>query len=96
MKTDKWDNKKQTDNIKYICEQSGIDYEKNIDVLKHISYKEFVSKIQYLKCFDQNIVDSNGFLHKIFDISSDVLLSNYNITLQELVENYFVIPSKTL
>ncbi len=96
VKIDKWDNKKQTDNIKYICDINNIDYDKNVSTLKHVTYKEFVSKIEYLKACDQVLVDDNGILHNIFNVSSDVLASKYNITMEKLIEDYFVIPTKTL
>ena len=96
VKIDKWDNKKKTDNIKYICDINNIDYDKNVSTLKHVTYKEFVSKIEYLKACDQVLVDDNGILHNIFNVSSDVLASKYNITMEKLIEDYFVIPTKTL
>ena len=96
VKIDKWDNKKKTDNIKYICDINNIDYDKNVSTLKHATYKEFVSKIEYLKACDQELMNDNGILHNIFNISSDVLASKYNITMEKLIEDYFVIPAKTL
>ncbi len=96
VKIDKWDNKKKTDNIKYICDINNIDYDKNVSTLKHVTYKEFVSKIEYLKACDQALVDDNAILHNIFNVSSDVLASKYNITMEKLIEDYFVIPAKTL
>ena len=52
--------------------------------------------IEYLKACDQELMNDNGILHNIFNISSDVLASKYNITMEKLIEDYFVIPAKTL
>ena len=75
--------------IKMFCSQIGIDFEKNINTLTHISFNELMVKIKYL--YDFKIpVTKNGELHEIFKISSRNMKEKYGISLKEMMDLYLV------
>ena len=83
-----WDLKANKESVKELCEQYNIDYQKNIKLLKRVSYNELYSKLMYLVDNNIDYIDDKGILHTIFYMSSSVLEEEYGISLQELVSKY--------
>ena len=65
-----------------------IDYALNEEVLRHISYLEFQSKMTYLLDHKIYPLDKEGKLIKMFTMASKDLEREYHITLEELITNY--------
>lgn len=88
-----WNIRTSVQETKDICLQYGIDYKFNINVLKHISNIELVSKINFLLDNGESIVDGKR-LHGIFSMSSMVMHNIYRLTLEELINKYYIRDSK--
>ena len=82
--------KQNNDAIENICTQYNINIEKNKTVLKHISIQELQSKIEFLSTFNIPIVDENGLLIDIFSMSSHDMKEKYGISLEELINEYYI------
>lgn len=81
--------KSNKNKIEETCALNNINISKNKDILTKISYQELLSKINYLK--DNNIeVTINEKLHEIFSMSSPNMKVIYGITLEELIEKYYI------
>ena len=84
-----WSVKKNENEIIDACNNNSIDYDKNIDVLQHISIQELISKIEFLKINNLPIVDNNGLLVEIFSLSSVSMKEKYGVTLEDLIREYY-------
>ena len=83
-----WPTKENRKAIEKICNQYGIDTKLNDKIIKRISYIEFVSKIEYLK--DNDIpLTINGVLNPIFSMSSQDILLDFKVTLEDILNNYY-------
>ena len=82
------------DEIISICREYNIDITKNKNAIKHISVQELESKIEFLKDNNIPIVDSNGVLIDIFTMSSTDMKEKYNVTLEELINEYYINKQK--
>lgn len=83
-----WPTKENRKAIEKICNQYGIDTKLNDKIIKRISYIEFISKIEYLK--DNNIPFTiNGVLNPIFSMSSQDILLDFKVTLEDILNNYY-------
>lgn len=90
-----WDirNNKQ-DNIK-VCLEYGIDYKRFGKTLSHISNIELVAKINYLLSIGENIVYTHNYgAHEIFTMSSIDMKNKYGYTLEELINEYYIVDKK--
>ena len=85
-----WSVRKNKEEVNYICNQYNIDTDMNKEVLAHISIQELSSKISYLEQKGINIVDEKGNLHEIFSMSNINMQSKYDISLEELIDKYYV------
>ena len=65
-----------------------IDYALNEEVLRHISYLEFQSKMTYLLDHKIYPLDKEVKLIKMSTMASKDLEREYHITLEELITNY--------
>lgn len=77
------------DKIEELCITNNINIEKNNNVLSKISYQELLSKINYLKENNMEIT-INESLHEIFSMSSPNMKVIYKITLEELIEKFYI------
>ena len=85
-----WSVRKNKEEVNYICNQYNIDTDMNKEVLAHIPIQELSSKISYLEQKGINIVDEKGNLHEIFSMSNINMQSKYDISLEELIDKYYV------
>ena len=70
-----------------LCEQYGIDYIANKSIIDSISYRELISKINYLK--SSNIpLTIDGILHPIFTMGNINMEVRYGINLETLLTQY--------
>ena len=76
-------------NIINVCVDNNIDISVNKDVIEHISFKELVAKIAYLSSNNIVIVNNKGLMHPIFSMSNINIQANYDISLEEIIDNYF-------
>jgi len=68
---------------------NNINIQKNKTILTKISYQELLSKINYLK--EHNLeITINDNLHEIFTMSSPNMKVIYGVTLEELIEKYYI------
>jgi len=81
---------KNRDLISNVCKENNINTKLNKSIINRISYQEFISKVEYLKENNISLVDENGKLHEIFSMSSPNMKEKYNITLEELIDNYYI------
>ena len=86
--------KKNKEDIKIFCLENNIDLDKNRITLNHISIQELIAKTRYLKEQNIDIVDANGLLHEIYSMSSVNMQVKYNISLEELIDNYYLTYSR--
>ena len=84
-----WNVYSNKDKIKEICDNYDIDMEINKVLLEHISYQELQAKINYLLSINENIA-KNAKLHEIFSMSSLNMKVEYGITLEELINEYYI------
>ena len=85
-----WDIKKNKEEISNICKQYNIDTNINKTILNHISTSELTSKILFLMSNNIDITSNKGKLHEIFSMSSSNIFNKYNITLEQLIEEYYI------
>ncbi len=90
-----WDIKKNNEEIYNLCEQYNIDIERNKTILKHISIQELKSKIEFLKVNNLEIVGENGALIDIFSMSSPDMKEKYGISIEEIIDEYYVKNKET-
>ena len=88
-----WNVKKNEEEIEVLCLQYNIDINLNKNVLKHISYQELYSKIKYLESIGIDIT-INGILHEIFSMSSLNMRAKYGISLEEVIEAFYISRKK--
>ena len=88
-----WTIRNNTEEIKNICFQYGIDYELNKKTIKRIPSMILISKINYLQLNFQSPV-VNGILHEIFTMSNEDLKMKYGISVEELVNKYYNLDYK--
>ncbi|MBE6140381.1 MAG: hypothetical protein E7172_02470 [Firmicutes bacterium] len=84
-----WLSKSHLNRIKSICQEYNINYKLNKIILKNISYQELLAKIFYLNNINHPLVNEFGYLHEIFRISNINLQLKYQISLEEIINNYF-------
>ena len=82
--------RKNKQDIINICMNNDIDYDKNKNLLKHISKQELQSKINFLISCNIRLVDNNGGLIDIFDMSSVDIKKKYGVSLEELISEYYI------
>ena len=81
--------KSNKDKIEELCKMNNINIQKNKTILTKISYQELLSKINYLK--EHNLeITINDNLHEIFTMSSPNMKVIYGVTLEELIEKYYI------
>ena len=86
--------KKNKEDVKIFCLENNIDLEKNKITLKHISIQELIAKTRYLEEQNIDIVDANGLLHEIYGMSNVNMQVKYNISLEELIDKYYLTYSR--
>ena len=85
-----WSIKKNREEIDNICNQYNINTNQNKSVINHISIQELQSKIEFLNAHNIPIVDGNGLLIDIFSMSSPNMKEKYGISLEELMNEYYI------
>ena len=90
-----WNVKKSIGDNKAVCLGNGIDIEKNLNFLKHTSTQELQSKIEFLKAHNIPTVDENGLLIDIFSMSSANMKEKYGISLEEVINEYYIKNKKS-
>ena len=71
-----------------IAIENDIDTSLNQVILKRISFIELASKIAYLKA--NNLpVTINGLLNPLFSMSSKDIMVNYQVSLEDIINNYY-------
>ena len=85
-----WNTRKNYHEVLDICGENGINYQKNKIILNHISTQELQSKIEFLKVNNMPIIDLNGFLVDIFHMSNQDMKEKYGISLEELINEYYI------
>ena len=68
-----WNVKANREKVFELSNISGINIEKNKNILSKISYQELKSKILFLKENDISLVDKNGKFHEIFYLKDNAL-----------------------
>ena len=68
----------------------NIDYNKNKQLIDKIPSTLLEAKILYLIDNQISIIDENGILHEIFTLSNEKMLEKYNITIEDLLNNYYI------
>ena len=86
--------RKNKKDVKIFCLENNIDLEKNKITLNHISIQELVAKTRYLKEQNIDIVEANGLLHEIYSMSNVNMQVKYNISLEELIDRYYLTYSR--
>ena len=76
--------------VENICISNNIDIKTNKIIIKHISIQELKSKIAYLNSLNIKVVDNEGKLHEIFNMSNADMKEKYGISLTELINNYYI------
>ncbi len=82
--------RKNQEEIVNTCLTYNIDYNKNRSILKRISKQELISKIEFLKASNISFVDKNGVLINIFSMSSVDFKEKYNVTIEEIINEYYI------
>ncbi|MDD5979631.1 MAG: helicase associated domain-containing protein [bacterium] len=82
--------RKNRDLITNICNENNVDTKLNKNTINRIPYREFMSKIEFLKEKNISLLDKTGKLHEIFSMSNTNMKQKYNITLEELIDNYYI------
>jgi len=91
-----WNTKENETQINAICNQFGIDTNKNKRIIDHMSLQEFQSKISYLNSNNILLYNSEGKLHEIFSMSSPNMKIKYGLTLEELINQYYYKEKETM
>ncbi len=86
--------RKNKEDVKIFCLENYIDLEKNKITLNHISIQELIAKTRYLEEQNIDIVDANGLLHEIYGMSNVNMQVKYNISLEELIDKYYLTYSR--
>ncbi len=82
--------RKNRDLITNICNENNVDTKLNKNTINRIPYREFMSKIEFLKEKNISLLDKTGKLYEIFSMSNTNMKQKYNITLEELIDNYYI------
>ena len=82
--------RKNQEEIVNTCLTYNIDYNKNKSILKRISNQELISKIEFLKANNIPFVDNNGVLINIFSMSSVDFKEKYHVTIEEIIDEYYI------
>jgi len=77
-----------------LCEENSINVELNQKTIEHIPYEEFVAKINYLNENRVDLIGNNGELHEIFNMCNINMEIKYGISLENLIENYYVLDER--
>ena len=85
-----WDIKKNKKDISDICVVYSINYMLNKSILEHISIQELQSKIEFLRAYNIPYLDKFGKLIDIFSMSSKDMQDKYNISLEEIINKYYI------
>lgn len=80
--------KNKNDNIA-LCQEYGIDYRANKNVIDSIAHRELISKINYLTSSGIPLT-SEGILHPIFAMGNVNMQVRYGINLETLITEYSV------
>ena len=86
--------RKNKEDVKIFCLENYIDLEINKITLNHISIQELITKTRYLKEQNIDIVDANGLLHEIYSMSNVNMQVKYDISLEELIDRYYLTYSR--
>jgi len=76
--------------IENLCIENNIDMNINKKIISHISIQELKSKIEFLKENGISLLDEKGKLHEIFAMSSTNMQVKYGVSLEELINKYYV------
>lgn len=82
-----WDINKNYADIKNLLKQININPRKYATKVKHLSYLEFEAKVNFLLSNGLSIVDDKE-VHEIFNMADANLISKYNISRDDLINNY--------
>ena len=85
-----WNVKSNKEEVENICISNNIDIKINKVIIKHISVQELKSKIAYLSSLNIPVVDNEGNLHEIFNMSSPDMKKKYGLSLAELITEYYI------
>ena len=85
-----WSVRLNREEVENICISNNIDIKTNKIIIKHISIQELKSKIAYLNSLNIKVVDNEGKLHEIFNMSNADMKEKYGISLTELINNYYI------
>ena len=85
-----WNIRKNDEDITNVCLENNINPEKNKVILSYISVQELQSKIEFLKTHNISIVDENGLLIDIFSMSSPDMKEKYGVSLEEIIDKYYI------
>ena len=77
-----------------MCTQYNIDITINKKVTSRISIQELQSKIAFLEDNNMKVVNEEGLLYEIFSMSSQNMNEKYNISLEELINKYYINKQK--
>lgn len=89
-----WNINKNWESICEISLQNGLDFNKFKKIISNISIQEFQSKIAFLKSNNIPLINENGILHEIFSMSSINMETKYGISLENLIKQHYIEPSK--
>lgn len=82
-----WDINKNYADIKNLFRSININPRKYAPKVKHLSYLEFEAKVRFLLSNGLSVIDGND-VHEIFSMADANLISKYNISRDELINNY--------
>ena len=85
-----WNVKSNKEQIQSICLENNIDFNINKKVLDHISVQELISKIAFLQENDISVTNLDGKLNEIFSMSNINMQVMYGISLEELIDKYYL------
>ncbi|MBQ8471886.1 MAG: Helicase associated domain protein, partial [Bacilli bacterium] len=85
-----WNVKSNKEQIKSICLENNIDFNINKKVLDHISVQELISKIAFLQENGISVTNLDGKLSEIFSMSNINMQVMYGISLEELIDKYYL------
>ncbi len=90
-----WNVKKNNSQINKICIENNIDYKKNKNILSHISVQELQAKIEFLNSHNIALTNTDGLLIDIFYMSSYNMIEKYKISLEEMINEYYIENKKS-
>ena len=91
-----WNIKTNKSEIIELCNKLNIDYKLNKDILEHISIQELTAKINFLLDAGLPITGNNAKLSNIFNLSNADMQREYGLSLEELIENYYLNKQKNI